>query len=155
MKVDLLETSAVGIGAYPFAHNSFDPNSFDLLKALHTLSLSTERRGVDHIAKMSEEEKKTEDTSSESSEGTEEKKEGAEEKSEESSEGSDATEEKSVTVALTKDDIKDMMTGIVKEALTAKRGLVDAGTPEEKARKIVKDAELGELFLAMAAPKAG
>jgi len=131
LEVDLLETSVVGIGAYPDAH-------YSLLKALSGDSSLSERRET----AMEETTKQEEVPEKAPEEVVEEKPEEAtaEKPAEEVPAEEPAPEKMLDYVALSK-----AVATAVKEALQPERGLVDKGA---ELKDKMKKADLGELALA-------
>ena len=149
MKVDLMETSAVGIPAYPDAHLSFIKS----LKSLTNSSLAGEAELNSETESMEENEVPKEEVPQQE-EQVEEKVEEAESKTEEAVEeekeepqAEEAVEEsKSITESNVKAIVKDAITEALRE-IKPQRGLVDK-SQEEDFKKLCKEASVGELALA-------
>jgi len=147
-KINLLETSAVGIPVYPSAHKSY----FSLVKALSEmgeqalvgdeLNLETKKMEGEESAESKEPEEKPEEESKEESKEPEEKaEESSESKSEETTETTETEEKEPEKKSISTEDLTAIIKA-VKEGLKPERGLV-----EEKVdvQKELKKKSIGEL----------
>jgi len=151
-KIKLLETSAVGIPVYPYAHKSYS-----LVKALRETEqeekLNLEESPMEEGETESEEkseEKSEEESKEETPESEVSEPEKPEEKSEESEESKESKESDDVDKGLSKKDMMDMMTKGFQAAIKASstpRGLIDNENSMEKMKGILKEKSLGELAI--------
>lgn len=146
MKIDLMETSAVGAPSYSFAH--FSQEGFSLIKALKAFS-EAERRQIE--TKMPEETEQAKEEAEEQPEAeaeVETKEANVEEETEEVEEEVEAEEEAEETESDTEKSLKEVVTALkdAVETLSVQRGLVEK---RETVESKVKSASAGELFLAM------
>jgi len=143
LKINLLETSAVGIPSYPFAHLSSD--NFSLIKALSSLEADDEQLNL-NFKTMEEEEKKIEEEEAPKAEAEGEAQEEENEKSE-SVESESAAEESSEDDSEKIDSakIEEAVAKAVEKVLQKKteRGLV----AEENLKEELKKKSVGELAL--------
>jgi hypothetical protein len=146
-KIDLMETSAVGLPAYPYAHASANSDSFSLVKTLTLANMRRDTKFVEEKGDIGEPTKVDE-------QNLEEKKEAMEGNSEpEATEKEAKTEtEKSVEVekkveegnSMTAEIAKAIADGVKKglKEFETERGVVDKAAP-------VKAKSLGEIALGM------
>lgn len=141
-KINLFETSAVGIASYPDAHLS--ANLFSLIKALSESSDQLNRE-IDDMEKQEEiQDEKAPEESEESPE--------AEEKKEES-EAEEEKEESEKSKPITIDDIQKVVDGAVAKAIKGsetERGLV---LTEDQVLKELETKSIGELAIMQGAFK--
>ena len=142
-KINLMETSAVGIPAYPYAHASFNPDSFSLIKALTNLSLRpgfVEEREEIQSDELNLEEKEAMDENNPTPEVTETPVDAEEPKEPEKEPEEVAPEEKS---EISSEIVKAIADGIKEgfKELETERGLVEKQIPVKKS--------LGELAMGM------
>ncbi len=138
-KIELFETSAVGIPAYPFAHASLNNSSFSLIKALTLADLKPKTDFVEERESLSEQLNNIE----------EDKKEPMEEKSIESV--PEVKEVKEAEAEVTKEEIKENenLSEIIAKAI--KDGIKEGIDLLETQRGVVKETpkqkSLGELAI--------
>jgi len=142
-KINLFETSVVGIAAYPDAHLSV--NEFSLCKALSSTEPEGEQLNTKEGAEMSEETTETEPVAEATTEVTEEAP--VEEKSEtEAKTETEEVSEKSISAK----DVESIVKSALKEALKEMqptRGLVEKDKATEA--ELIKNADTGALALTL------
>jgi len=134
--VELLEVSPVGIPSYPEAINR------SLIKSIMSKMAEEE---VSTDTQTSDEEEKTETTEkpAEETQSTEEKTEEGKTEEGETEEGK--TEEKSSIIQMSKAQIQELITGIVKEVQADRKGLVEKQEEEQK-KEDVEKMSAGEIM---------
>ena len=132
-KINLMETSAVGIPAYPYAHASSNLDSFSLIKALSNANLKPETNFVDEGEEISDqlnlEENETETMEEKSQTAEIKKQEEDEEKPSEDPE--DEAEKKPDMSEIIAKAIKEGIKDGLKE-LETERGVVEKQHPINK-----------------------
>jgi len=148
-KIKLLETSAVGIPVYPYAHKSYS-----LVKALRETEqeekLNLEKSPMEEGEKAEESEEKSEESEEEAPESKVSEPEAEPETEESEEEEKSDSEEPEVDKGLSKKDMMDMMTKGFQAAIKAsstERGLIDDENSTEKMKSVLKEKSLGELAI--------
>lgn len=143
-KINLFETSAVGIASYPDAH--FSEDSFSLLKALSNTGFRGETEKIEKEEVDMTEETKTETTESETEESesseTEEKSEESEESEEEAAPEEPSEKKGEVTIEKIAEIVQKTVKAEV-EKLGPERGLVV--TDQKELQKELETKSIGEL----------